>query len=67
MNEVIFIKLMTVKQAAEKWGVTPRRVQILIRTGRIPKAYKLERDWVMPDNTQKPSDLRKSKTKTKTE
>jgi len=53
------LELMTVKQAAEKWGITPRRVQELIRTGRIPGAYKLVRDYVMPDDTQKPPDLRK--------
>ena len=54
------MELMTVKQAAEKWGITPRRVQELIRAGRIPGAYKLVRDYVMPDDTQKPSDLRKT-------
>ena len=52
------MNIMTVKQAAEKWGVTPRYVQMLIRDGRIPKAYKLARDYVMPDDTQKPIDLR---------
>jgi len=54
------LELMTVKQAAEKWGITPRRVQELIRTGRIPGAYKLVRDYVMPDDTKKPPDLRKT-------
>jgi len=49
---------MTVKQAAEKWGIKPRRVQEMLREGRIPAAYKIERDWVMPDDTQKPIDLR---------
>ena len=52
---------MTVKQAAEKWGVTPKRVQVLIQTGRLPGAYKLARDYVMPDDTQKPIDLRKER------
>jgi hypothetical protein len=50
--------IMTVKEAAKKWGVTPRRVQEIIRTGRIPKAYKFDRIWVMPDDVQKPIDLR---------
>ena len=50
--------IMTVKQAAEKWGVTERRVQEILREGRIPTAYKLARDWVMPDDTQKPIDIR---------
>jgi len=34
---------------------------MLIRNGRIPKAYKLARDYVMPDGTQKPIDLRKAR------
>jgi len=50
--------IMTVREAAQKWGVTERRVQEMIRTGRIPGAHKLARDWVMPDDTQKPIDLR---------
>ena len=49
---------MTVKLTAEKWGLTPRYVQMFIRAGRIPEAYELARDYVMPDDTQKPIDLR---------
>ena len=55
--------IMTVKQAAEKWGIKPRRVQELIRTGRIEGAYKLARDFIMPDDTNKPPDLRKERYK----
>jgi len=50
---------MTVKEAANKWSITPRRVQELIRAGRIPGVQKLsDRIWVMPDDTLKPKDLR---------
>jgi len=49
---------MTVKEAAIKWGVKPRRVQEIMREDRIKGAYKLETIWVMPDDTQKPPDLR---------
>ncbi len=52
------MEIMTVKQAAKRWGITPRRVQELIRAGRIPAAYKIETVWVMPDDTKKPPDLR---------
>ena len=55
--------IMTVKQAAQKWGVKQRRVQEMIREERIPGAYKLDRIWVMPDDTQKPVDLRKERRK----
>jgi hypothetical protein len=52
------MEIMTVRQAAQRWGITPRRVQELIRAGRIETAYKIETVWVMPDDTPKPPDLR---------
>ena len=32
---------LSIKETAEKWGVTPRRVQVLCATGRIEGAGKL--------------------------
>ena len=57
--------IMTVKEAAKKWGITPRRVHELIWSDRIPGAYKIETIWVMPDDTQKPRDLRLDRWKKK--
>ena len=57
--------IMTVKEAAAKWNITPRRVTEIIREGRLQGAYKIETIWVMPDDTQKPSDLRKERYKNK--
>ena len=34
---------MTLKEAAEKWGVTPRRVNYYCAGGRIPGAVKMAR------------------------
>lgn len=42
------MNLMTVKEAAEKWGVTPRRVQGLCKEGRIKGATRWERTWMIP-------------------
>ena len=53
-----YLGIMTVKQAAEKWNVTPRRVQEIIREGRIEGVQKIGTTQVMPDDTQKPLDLR---------
>ena len=55
--------IMTVKQAAEKWGITVRRVQEIIREGKIEGIQKIGTTWVMPSDTQKPPDLRKMRTK----
>ena len=38
---------MTLKEAAEKWGVTPRRVNYYCAAGRIPGAVK--DGWCLAD------------------
>ena len=39
---------MTLKEAAEKWGVTPRRVNYYCAGGRIPGAVKMAGVWLLP-------------------
>lgn len=50
MNEFI-----TVLDAATKWGVTPRQVQILCNKNRIEGATRISRIWVIPKTAQKPT------------
>ena len=38
---------MTLKEAAEKWGVTPRRVNYYCAGGRIPGAVKMAGVWLI--------------------
>ena len=49
---------MTVKQAAEKWGISDRRVRILCTEGKIPGAFQEGRGWKIPQDAIKPSDAR---------
>ena len=49
---------MTVKQAAEKWGISDRRVRILCAGGKIPGAYQEGRGWKIPKDATKPADGR---------
>jgi len=42
------------KETAEKWGVTPRRVQLYCNEGRIPRAIKQSGVWLIPSNATKP-------------
>ena len=49
---------ITIKQAAEKWEVTPRRIQKLYVDGRIDGAMKFGRDWAIPASAAKPEDKR---------
>ena len=47
---------MTLKEAAEKWGVTPRRVNYYCAAGRSPGAVKMAGVWLIPKNAEKPID-----------
>ena len=49
---------ITVKQAAEKWGISDRRVRILCADDKIPGAYQVGRGWKIPADAVKPSDGR---------
>jgi len=49
---------MTAKEAAEKWGITPRQVQLMCSNGRIPRAIRFGHAWVIPSDAQKPKDRR---------
>lgn len=50
--------MMTVQQAAEKWGVSVRYVQAMCKNGKIPDVQKFGLNWMLPDEAQKPLDGR---------
>lgn len=50
---------LSVKQAAEKWKMTPRRVQVLCNKNRIDGAQKVGNVWTIPETAEKPYDARK--------
>ena len=49
---------LTIKETAEKWELTPRRVQKMCSDGKIEGAVKFGRDWAIPINAEKPKDGR---------
>ena len=49
---------ITVKEAREKWRVTPRRVNYYCAGGRIPGAVKMATIWLIPKDAEKPVDGR---------
>ncbi len=51
-------ELMTPKKAAELWGITARRVQILCNQGLVEGAIKMDRTWIIPKDSSKPVDGR---------
>lgn len=49
---------MNIKEASEKWEISPRRIQVLCSEGRIDGASKLGREWAIPIDADKPTDNR---------
>ena len=47
-----------IKEASEKWEISPRRIQVLCSEGRIDGASKLGREWAIPIDADKPTDNR---------
>jgi|GEM_PF-26494 len=54
---------MTATEAADKWGITERRVLALCNAGRVEGAEKFGWSWAIPINTKKPSDARRKEKK----
>ena len=46
---------ITAQEAADKWGVTVRQVQILCKENRIEGATRMSRIWIIPENAEKPT------------
>lgn len=49
---------MTVNEIAEKWNISPRRVQIMCASGEIQGAVKFGRSWAIPEDIERPNDKR---------
>jgi hypothetical protein len=58
-------ELMTSNEAAEIWGVTPRRVQFLCGKGQVKGAVRMGRTWIIPKGATKPIDGRTKAAKQK--
>ena len=54
---------MTLKEASEKWDVTPSQINYLYAGGRIPGAVKMATIWLIPKDAEKPADRRFKNTK----
>ena len=48
----------TIKEAADKWGLTERWVRTLCATGKIEGAVQFGRMWAIPQNAKRPADGR---------
>ncbi len=49
---------ITIKEAAEKWGISDRRIRVLCSEGKISGAFQEGRGWKIPADALKPADGR---------
>ena len=52
---------MTAREAADKWGISQRRVAVLCSENRIENAARLGNMWIIPSNAEKPIDARSTR------
>lgn len=49
---------ITISEAAERWNLTRRRVQMMCANGQIEGVTRFGRAWVIPSDVEKPKDGR---------
>ena len=52
------MEYMSIRETAEKWGISGRRVQTLCCEGRIEGSTRIGNIWAIPRNAVKPKDER---------
>lgn len=52
---------LSVREAAEKWGVSERRINQYCAEGRIAGAQKFGKSWAIPADAEKPQDPRRTR------
>ena len=52
------IGYIKIQDASLKWGISERRINTLCLEGRIPGAIKFGNTWAIPENAERPIDLR---------
>ena len=55
------MEIMSAREAADKWGISQRRVAVLCSENRIANAEMIGNMWVIPSNAKKPIDARSTR------
>ena len=53
------MEYMTLKEARNIWGISPRMINYYCSAGRIPKEEKMGTVWLIPKSAKKPLDGRR--------
>ena len=56
------MEYLTTRELAEIWNITPRRIQMYCKEGRINGAVLKGNVWLIPKDAEKPHDPRKHNT-----
>ncbi len=55
------MEFMSAREAADKWGISQRRVEVLCSENRIENATMVGNMWIIPTSANKPIDARKTR------
>lgn len=58
ISEAKIMEYMSAREAADKWGISQRRVAVLCSENRIENAAMLGNMWIIPNTAKKPVDAR---------
>lgn len=57
----VFMEFMSAREAANKWGISQRRVAVLCSEQRIAEATMVGNMWIIPSTAEKPIDARSTR------
>lgn len=60
-NGGIIMEYMSAKEAADKWGISQRRVAVLCSESRVSNAAMVGNMWIIPTTAEKPIDARSTR------
>lgn len=52
------MRYLSIKETANKWGLSVRRVQVLCAQGRLDGVIRIGSTWGIPETARKPADAR---------
>ena len=58
MEQVDTMEYLSIREVAEKWGISKRRIQTLCSEDRISGAVRIGNMWAIPVDAKKPKDAR---------
>lgn len=52
------MKYKSIREMADEWGISKRRIQVLCSENRIEGAVRIGYSWAIPEDANKPEDAR---------